>query len=417
MRSLYWVRNDLRLHDNSTLNDFACRTNEGLAVWCPTPSFLRAGPWRRQFILRSLQEFKASVEALGGTFLIASKSAREVLPELIESNQVSAVFFSEEPSFEEHQEELEVENLNVHVFKHQTGSLLKREDLTMAVSSIPENFTKFRLQLEKKMLKVQQPLNAPLKLPGLGVFNALPETLDFDDLNPDYENSRIRGGEQAALRRLQSYLWDLDRLRIYKQTRNGMINWEDSSKFSSWLSVGALSPRTIYSEIRRYEQERVRNESTYWLIFELLWREFFRLMAEKWGRRLFIGMTGTQKVEWPEKKSLELFREWASGETDDDFINANMRELNQTGWMSNRGRQNAASYLCNTLGLDWRIGASYFETQLIDYDCSSNWGNWAYIAGVGQSERPRIFDPKQQASMYDSDSTYRRLWLGPPQSE
>jgi deoxyribodipyrimidine photo-lyase len=89
-----------------------------------------------------------------------------------------------------------------------------------------------------------------------------------------------------------------------------------------------------------------------------------------------------------------------------------MNELRLTGFMSNRGRQNVASYFCHDLKLDWRIGAAYFEQQLIDYDECSNWGNWAYIAGVGNDPRPdRNFNIEKQATVYDKNKSYRKLWL------
>jgi len=95
-----------------------------------------------------------------------------------------------------------------------------------------------------------------------------------------------------------------------------------------------------------------------------------------------------------------------------DFIDANMIELKLTGFMSNRGRQNVASYLCNDLKLNWRYGAAYFEQQLIDYDVCSNWGNWAYLAGVGNDPRGnRYFNIEKQAQDYDKDKEYRKLWL------
>ena len=87
-----------------------------------------------------------------------------------------------------------------------------------------------------------------------------------------------------------------------------------------------------------------------------------------------------------------------------------MKELLQTGFMSNRGRQNVASFLVHQLQLDWRLGAEYFESQLLDYDVSSNWGNWAYVAGVGTDPRERIFNSSKQALMYDPDQKFQNLW-------
>jgi len=106
----------------------------------------------------------------------------------------------------------------------------------------------------------------------------------------------------------------------------------------------------------------------------------------------------------------KVYNDWISGTTHSPFINANMKELSQTGWMSNRGRQNVASYWSKTLDQDWRIGATYFESQLIDYDVDSNWANWMYTSGVGNDPRDRIFNPDRQADMYDPQKAFQKLW-------
>ncbi len=122
------------------------------------------------------------------------------------------------------------------------------------------------------------------------------------------------------------------------------------------------------------------------------------------------GIISEKKI--PKSVSEKLLNTWVNGTTSVDFIDANMRELQLTGFMSNRGRQNVASYLCNDLKLDWRFGAAYFEQQLIDYDVCSNWGNWAYLAGVGNDPREnRYFNIEKQAQDYDKNKAYRNLWL------
>lgn len=185
-----------------------------------------------------------------------------------------------------------------------------------------------------------------------------------------------------------------------------------SSKFSAWLALGCISPRFIYHELKKYEKQFGANDSTYWLVFELLWRDFFRFMFKKHQSKMFQPAGITTEKEIPKSVSEKLLHNWINGTTNEDFVDANMIELKLTGFMSNRGRQNVASYLCNDLKLDWRFGAAYFEQQLIDYDECSNWGNWAYIAGVGNDTREnRYFNIEKQASMYDKDKTYRNLWL------
>ena len=168
----------------------------------------------------------------------------------------------------------------------------------------------------------------------------------------------------------------------------------------------------VFNEVKKYEKQFGVNDSTYWLIFELLWRDFFRFMFKKYQTKFFLySGIKTDKVN---SKSLneKLLSQWINGATESDFINANMLELKLTGFMSNRGRQNVASYFCNELNMDWRFGAAYFEEQLIDYDPSSNWGNWAYLAGVGNDPRGhRYFNIEKQANDYDKNKSFRDLWL------
>jgi deoxyribodipyrimidine photo-lyase len=162
----------------------------------------------------------------------------------------------------------------------------------------------------------------------------------------------------------------------------------------------------------KYEQEVEKNESTYWLVFELIWRDFFKYISIKHGDDLFkIGGILYKDYEWSTDK--KRIQQWISGETREAFVNANMLELKKTGFMSNRGRQNVASFFSKELTLDWRIGAAYFESLLIDYDVHSNYGNWLYIAGVGNDPRDRNFNIQTQSQRYDPHQNYTSLWLKP----
>ena len=160
-----------------------------------------------------------------------------------------------------------------------------------------------------------------------------------------------------------------------------------------------------------YEAREGANESTYWLRFELLWREYFRWYSRASDWTLF-RHRGPNDQEPSGDQNKTRFEAWKTGHTSCDIVDAAMRELNETGWMSNRGRQLVASHLIYELNLDWRLGAAYFESQLVDFDVASNWGNWAYIAGVGADPRGgRIFNLNDQADRYDPDYSYRSRWL------
>jgi deoxyribodipyrimidine photo-lyase len=190
-----------------------------------------------------------------------------------------------------------------------------------------------------------------------------------------------------------------------------MIGIDFSSKLSAWLANGSISPRSVYQQLKNYEQKMGANQSTYWLFFELLWRDYFHFIMKKHGAQLF-SKKGIQEEEYQWKREKDIFDLWCKGETGIPMIDANMRELNETGYMSNRGRQLVASFLTHDLEIDWRWGAYYFERQLVDYDVASNWGNWAYVAGVGNDPRNnRYFNILSQAKRYDNSGEYVRLWL------
>ena len=179
------------------------------------------------------------------------------------------------------------------------------------------------------------------------------------------------------------------------------------------LAQGALSARVAFAGLRRHEAERGANESTYWLWFELLWRDYFRFLHLQHGRRLYRGR-GLNERASPPAHDPDAFERWCAGRTGHAFIDAGMRELAATGWLSNRMRQIVASYLIHDLGCDWRAGAAWFEAQLIDYDVYSNQGNWLYIAGRGTDPRGgRRFDPAKQAREHDPDGSFRKMWSQP----
>ncbi len=226
-----------------------------------------------------------------------------------------------------------------------------------------------------------------------------------------YQLPAFAGGETAALAHVEQYF--LHKLaHSYKATRNGLTGISYSTKFSPWLAAGALSARTIYSALKRFENEYGANEGSYWIGFELLWRDYFRFLHLKYGLKLY---KANDLAEKPMGKHDDAaFVRWCRAETGEPLIDAGMHELAATGYLSNRLRQIVASYLIHDLGGDWRAGAAWFEAQLIDYDVYSNQGNWLYIAGRGTDPRGgRRFNPAKQARDYDPEGHYRAMWTRP----
>jgi len=170
-----------------------------------------------------------------------------------------------------------------------------------------------------------------------------------------------------------------------------------------------LSARRILAELRQFEAAHGASDGSYWLWFELLWRDYFRFLHLQHGVRLYHGR-GISKLE-PPTHHAPNFERWRCGETGQPLVDAAMRELSATGYLSNQLRQVAASYLIYELGGDWRAGAAWFESQLVDYDVYSNQGNWLYIAGRGSDPRGgRRFNVDKQTAEHDADGAYRRLW-------
>lgn len=179
-----------------------------------------------------------------------------------------------------------------------------------------------------------------------------------------------------------------------------------------WLAHGCVSPRFVHSERLRYERTQgISTKSTYWLTFELIVRDYFTCCAHKWGRKLFfpfgvVGRAGRPK--WVSDQS--LYEAWKAGQTGVPLIDAHMRELAATGYMSNRGRQNVASFLSLDLRLDWRLGAEHFEAMLTDYSVELNWANWLSAAAL-KGGRTNRFNPVKQGKRYDPDGAHIRVWV------
>ena len=429
-RAIVWFRQDLRLHDNEAIHT-ACRmADEVIPVFVFDErifkgqtrfGFPKTGAHRAQFILESVRNLRENLRSGGSDLIVRCGKPEQILTDIARHTKASWVLCNRERT----QEEVDVQDtleqrlwvIGVEMFYNRGKMLYHTQDLPMPVMHTPDVFTQFRKENDG-ITPIRPPLPTPSSMcafpPGLLEPGDLPELQNFG-LSPVPPDARTQfqftGGETTALQRLHHYLWETDAVANYKTTRNGLLGSDFSSHFSPWLSQGCLSPKLIYQEIKRYEQERVSNESTYWLVFELYWRDFFRLMGKKHGNRIFLkgGPQGKQ-IRGP-KTNLENFQRWAEGRTGVPFIDANMRELNATGWMSNRGRQNVASFLVRDLKINWQIGAEYFESQLLDYDPCSNYGNWNYVAGVGADPREdRYFNILTQAKNYDPKGDFVRHW-------
>jgi len=426
-RAIVWFKTDLRLHDNETLVRAIEQSKEIIPVYCIDEShfkttefgFKKTGSFRAQFLLESLIDLDNNLRAVGSGLVVVKGKPEEEIIKVVKQYNAQKVFAKKEVSYEEiqTQELVEKELWKCHCLfeTYSTSTLYHAQDLPFALKDIPDVFTNFRKRIEKES-SIRKVIATPITINSPEISTIILPTLNELDLKNKTIDERVaflfKGGESEGYKRLVSYLFETKSIATYKETRNGMIGENYSSKFSAWLSLGCISARKIYEEIKKYELQFGANDSTYWLVFELLWRDYFRFMMKKYHNNFFLQNGIKSTTSKLNKHNPKVFETWQNGKTGNDFIDANMLELKLTGFMSNRGRQNVASYLCNDLSLNWRYGAAYFEQQLIDYDPCSNWGNWAYIAGVGNDPREnRIFNIEKQAIDYDKNFKFRNLWL------
>ncbi|KAF2237863.1 cryptochrome [Viridothelium virens] len=322
---------------------------------------------------------------------------------------------------------------------------------------IPDSFDSLNSALQKPLQDVGFGLPNPPKWPSnTGVQSAIP----------------FPGGESHGQYRVRHLLYS-GAMTKYKDNRNGLLGTDFSTKLSAWLALGCITARWVHWEMYDFEEGKNpeplplagtqsnsehsdsdmrhapgfgkgQNKGTEGVRFELLWRDYMRLCARKFGSKLFSirGFRGDDQykaVEWkqpPESDSVPApsandennniarkvnllpsshpLTRFLEGRTGTGLIDATSRELFLTGYTSNRARQNHASFLAKHLRLDWRLGAEWYECMLVDYDVSSNWGNWCYVAGVGNDPRgeARKFNPVKQGVDYDPKGEFVKGWMG-----
>ncbi len=428
-KSIVWFRQDLRLLDNESLTDAVNTSDSLLPIFVFDEreffnktrfGFKRTGVHRAKFLIESVKNLKENFQKQGGDLIVRVGKPEEEVFNLAKSKGVNRVVCNRERTqFEvQIQDKLE-ENLwsiGLEILYNRGKMLYYTSDFPFPVAQTPDVFTQFRKEVEKFVI-----IREPLAIPNNMSFNfegiVLGEIPSLQDLGYSIDETestqnRFFGGEDAALARLNQYFWKDKFALQYKQTRNNMLGDNYSTRFSLWLANGCLSPKYVYSELKKFENQFGANESTYWIYFELLWRDYFRMIAKKYGNKIFIksGINGKADPHWIE--DMEVFSKVSSGKTGIPIIDANMKELNNTGFMSNRGRQLVASFVVNDLQINWQIGAEYFESMLIDYDPASNYGNWNYIAGVGTDPRTdRYFNIVLQAKKYDAKASYVSHWI------
>lgn len=428
--------------------------------------FWRCGHHRAKFLAESVWDLKRSLHETGSGLEIRVGLAGQVIQGLLdafkkESAEIVAVWMTDEEGVEEKREERDVKEAAERAgtgFKLWTDEKYYVDDRDIPFRNpkdLPDVFSSFRKQVEPLRKAPRRVLPTPSKLPPLPPSIpsqahpfTIPTTVEdtiaklHKPLDPQLGLSNppkwptnaasahpFHGGETAGQERIR-HLITSGSMTTYKDTRNGMLGLDFSTKLSGWLALGCITARQVHEFLLNFEDGKTdlgkgvhgygkgENKGTASVRFELLWRDYFRLTTRKFGLRLFRveGFRNDTSYLWryPQKDKgiqREVTR-FLEGTTGTGFIDASMRELFLTGYTSNRLRQNVASFFSKHLGIDWRFGAEWYESLLVDYDLSSNFGNWQYVAGVGNDPREaRVFNPVKQAHDYDNQGDYVKNWV------
>ena len=451
-RTIVWLRNDQRLIDNPILAEAVKIKEPTILLYCFDPrhyentdqyNFKKCGVYRSKFLTESIKDLRKNLENINASLLVAMEKPEIIIPKLMKNDLESTILVQHESAYEEYEVEKNVhkkilEKGNGILKTFRGNNLYHKDDLPYAddLSDMGDVYTPFKNKLEK-FVDIRETFPTPKKnelicineadLKEEGIidsnscsYSLLPneEMLGFE--KGSFENAGVsqsqgvmlfNGGESAALDRVQKWMWDDDKLKEYFEIRNGMLGEGYSTKLSPYLGLGNISPKWIRNECKRYENVRnIENKSTYWVVWELTCRDYFHYHMEKYGKKAFFrnGMKNIKRP-WTSDKGNVMLDRWLSGTTGMPLVDANMRELAATGWMSNRGRQNVASYLALDMSIDWRAGAEWFESMLIDHDVNSNYGNWNAMAGL-TGGRINRFNIVKQSKDYDPDGEYIKKW-------
>ncbi|MGM0377305.1 MAG: DASH family cryptochrome [Bacteroidota bacterium] len=414
---IHWFRNDLRLHDNPALLH-AIESGYALVpvfivdnMWYNTQTslgFPRADVFRKQFLAETLLDLKKELEKLGSTLYIFNGHTPDILLALNQALKPVAITAQREYTWEELNQENQIAQ-NAPL-KGIWGSMLFPPDqVDFPTERSPFYFTKFKnkvtaLPFSPQAVATPQsiPEHNPADIPGdLPFFDPAKWTGISDTL-------AFKGGETRGLKAFNDYMTS-NRPLQYNQTRDHLA-WEKAgSGLSPWLANGSLSPRLLHAELANLQKRHPDQAGEIQPFLEqLIWRDYFRFLFLRYGSGLFT-TKGLRKTTPQMYNDREAFEQWREGRTGEPIIDALMRQLKETGYISNRGRMLVSFYLAKEMKVNWQWGAAWFESVLVDYDVCSNYGNWGYQSGRGTDSRVnRRFNLKKQAEKFDPDGELRK---------
>ncbi len=403
--ALWWIRRDLRLIDNAALSAALAEGFHVLPVFVLDPRLLsRPASRRKAFLVNGLRRLRQDLQDRGSDLLVRQGEPLDVLSGILVESGAVKIFAEEDYTTYARQRDRRVRQaLPLELV---LGATVHHPEMVVKPDGRPYTvFTPFSRVWKALPFPASPPDRAPRSL-GDGPRLA-GEPFPEGDLPPGFP-----AAEEEANLRLQNFLDE--RVVAYAEDRN-RLDLPGTSLLSPYLRFGMISARRAawltYQRIREApDAEGRRGAETF--LNELIWREFYNAVLYHFPQVLEKAFQpALRAVSW--RDAPEELRAWQAGLSGVPVVDACMRQLNSLGWMHNRGRMIAASYLVKDLLIDWREGERWFMRQLIDGDPAANNGGWQWTAGVGTDAAPyfRIFNPVSQGLRHDPQGDFVRRWL------
>ncbi len=417
--ALVWFRRDLRDYDHAALHHALTASHQVYCVFVFDTEILdllkNRADRRVEFIWQSVRELKVAMQAHGSDLIVLHGKARYEIPQLAIQLGVSAVYSNHdyEPSAiardTDVNQQLAAKDIGFYQFKDQ---VIFEKDEVLTLNSKPYSvFSPYRNAALKKLTDDHlKPYPVDIYLNNLASINATPlislEEMGFKPTN--LSEMKLPTGMSGAKALFDDFV---NRMPQYKAARDF-----PAIKGPSYLSVHLRFGTTSIRNLARTAWNMVNDgagEGAYSWLNELIWRDFYFQILHH-NPKVAKGHAFKAEFEnLPFPNNQSLFKAWCDGQTGYPLVDAAMRQLNQTGWMHNRLRMVAASFLVKDLLVDWRLGEQYFAEQLIDFDFSANNGGWQWAASTGCDAQPwfRIFNPITQSEKFDATGKFIRKYV------
>lgn len=396
--TIFWFRRDLRLEDNVGLFHSLIENEKVLPIFIfdnTILSQLEKIDSRVSFIHELLENIQKKFNAHGKSLAVFHGNPKEIFEKLVNENKINSVYTNHdyEPYARKRDKELnDFFKLNGIAFKTCKDQVIfEKSEIVKDDGNPYVVYTPYSKRWKEKLSKtVIQTYPSQNYLDKISEHNY--PLLSLTDIG--FEKSQIK---------VPHYNIKDTLINNYQDTRN-IPAVDGTSRLAPHLRFGSVSIRELVIHSLKYQNQTFLNE--------LIWREFF--MQILWHFPHTINKSFKEKYDFIKWENDEAkFKKWCEGKTGYPFVDAGMRELNATGHMHNRVRMIVASFLCKHLLIDWRWGEAYFANKLLDYEQSSNIGNWQWAAGSGVDAAPyfRIFNPTEQIKKFDKDLKYIKKWI------